>query len=380
MELRAIRQTSHIDGVNRNPGLTEHDKAFVWDNNLGKVKYVLINGLNANSKTSNGYVTKGDDSSAANYIWKLDSSKNPAWRLEEYLASILKIGNSAVFTMNSGGTKTLELGALAWQDSITGAVTSVFGRPGDVLAESGDYTAEQVTNALDKLNDTLDDISEGDIVKRFTADYKAQVDANTLARHTHTNKSELDLITDAGDGVIPTSAQIYEWDNYTAGDAQNVMDTVDSLIQDNTGITWVYDDTLNTLTPTVDLGDFTTDDLPESETKKYYTYANKPVIPISLPGYASVAVRCSNAAGGVDYPTGWTISAGSSEYDLRITHGLNRNFVEAKVWEVNGDLSERLLPPFSAAYTGLLQGSKNEVIIEGLTQDELPLRIELMFD
>lgn len=380
MELRAIRQTSHIDGVNRNPGLTEHDKAFVWDNNLGKVKYVLISGLNANSKTSNGYVTKGDDSSAANYIWKLDSSKNPSWRKEEYLASISKIGNSAVFTMNSGEDKTLALGALAWQDSITGAVTSVFGRPGDVLAESGDYTAAQVTNALDKLNDTLDDISEGDTVKRFTADYKAQVDANTLARHTHTNKSELDSITDAGGGVIPTSAQIYEWDNYTAGDAQNVVDTVDSLIQDNIGITWVYDDTLGTLTPIINLGDFTTDDLPESETKKYYSYANKPLIPISLPGYASVTIRCSNAIEGVDYPTGWTISAGSSEYDLRITHGLNRNFVEAKVWEVNGDLSERLLPPFSAAYTGLLQVSKNEVIIEGLTQDELPLRIELMFD
>ena len=350
MELRAIRQTSHIDGVNRNPGLTEHDKAFVWDNNLGKVKYVLINGLNANSKTSNGYVIKGDDSAAANYIWKLDSSKNPAWRLEEYLVSIAKVDNSAVFTMNSGGTKTLELGALAWQDSITGAVTSVFGRPGDVLAANGDYTAEQVTNALDKLNDTLDDISEGDIVKRFTADYKAQVDANTLARHTHTNKSELDLITDAGGGVIPTSAQIYEWDNYTAGDAQNVMDTVDSLIQDNTGITWVYDDTLNTLTPIINFGDFTTDDLPESETKKYYTYANKPVIPMSLPGYASVAVRCSNAAEGVDYPTGWTISAGSSEYDLRITHGLNRNFVEAKVWEINGDLSEITSTVFGSIY------------------------------
>lgn len=101
---------------------------------------------------------------------------------------------------------------------------------------------------------------------------------------------------------------------------------------------------------------------------------------ITLPAYTSVALRCSNAVSGTDYPTGWTLVAGASEYDLKITHGLNKNFVDAKVYEINGDSTERLLPAFSAAYTGILQNSKNEILIEGLTQDNLALRIELIFE
>lgn len=100
---------------------------------------------------------------------------------------------------------------------------------------------------------------------------------------------------------------------------------------------------------------------------------------ITLPAYASVAQRCSNAIEGDDYPAGWTLTVGDSEYDLRIVHNLNRNFVKPEIWEVNGDGSERGLPDYSAAYTGKLQISKNEILIEGLTQDLLPLRIDLIF-
>jgi hypothetical protein len=42
----------------------------------------------------------------------------------------------------------------------TDAVTSVFGRTGNVTATSGDYTAAQVTNAFDKSTDDTDDITE----------------------------------------------------------------------------------------------------------------------------------------------------------------------------------------------------------------------------
>lgn len=101
---------------------------------------------------------------------------------------------------------------------------------------------------------------------------------------------------------------------------------------------------------------------------------------IILPAYTSVALRCSNAVSGTDYPADWTLAAGNSEYDLKITHGLNKNFVDAKIYEINGDTTERLLPSFSAAYTGILQNSKNEILIEGLTQDNLALRIELIFE
>ena len=100
---------------------------------------------------------------------------------------------------------------------------------------------------------------------------------------------------------------------------------------------------------------------------------------ITLPAYTSVALRCSNAVEGDDYPTGWILSVGDSEYDLKIVHNLNKNCVDVKVWEVNGDSSERSLPDCSAAYTGKLQPSKNEILIEGLTQDNLALRIDLIF-
>jgi len=100
---------------------------------------------------------------------------------------------------------------------------------------------------------------------------------------------------------------------------------------------------------------------------------------ITLPAYTSVALRCSNAVEETDYPTGWVLAAGASEYDLKITHGLNKNCAEVKVWEVNGDGSERALPDYSAGYTGKLQLSKNEILIEGLTQDNLALRIDLIF-
>ena len=102
------------------------------------------------------------------------------------------------------------------------------------------------------------------------------------------------------------------------------------------------------------------------------------VIPIYLPAYAAVNQRCSNAVEGTDYPNGWVLSTGASEYDLKIVHGLSKNIVDVKVFEINADTTERMLPSFSAAYTGLLQNSTNEILVEGLTQDLLPLRLELI--
>lgn len=105
-----------------------------------------------------------------------------------------------------------------------------------------------------------------------------------------------------------------------------------------------------------------------------------PPYKIVLPSADTVAGRLVGLTEGVNYPSGWVLTAGSSEYDLKIFHNLNRNFVKPEVWEINGDGSERGLPDYSAGYTGKLQISKNEIVIEGLTQDELPLRIELIFN
>lgn len=48
-------------------------------------------------------------------------------------------------------------------------------------------------------------------------------------------------------------------------------DRVDSLIQDGTGISWIYNDAGNTLTGNVSLAAFTTDDLAEGLTNVYWT-------------------------------------------------------------------------------------------------------------
>jgi len=365
-------------------GTDEHDKSLVWDNTIlnpdgsfGQFKYVSFTASLPNSKLNAGFVAKGDDSAAGNYIWKLDAYKNPAWRKEDFLVSATRVGNSAVFTMNDSATKTLAFGALAWLDNTTSSVDSVFGRSGAVIAESGDYTAEQVTNAFNKPVDTLDAILEGVTNKHFTSVYKTKVDDAYAAMHTHLNKPILDLITDAGGGIIPSAAQISDWDTYGPNDEQNVMDTVDSFIQDNTGITWVYDDLLNTLTPTVDLGAFTTDDLPESATKKYYTTANQPVIEISLPYASTVAGRIAAATEGVDYPTGWILSAGVSAVDISIVHGLNRRVANVSVCAVTGTEEQALFN--TAAYNGWKTPDANSLLIQSLATIPKQIKIYMIF-
>ena len=387
MEFRAIRQTSHIDGVNRNPGAGEHLKALVWDYSIenldgsfGKFTYLPFVSSVANSKTTPGYVAKGDDAAGVEYIWKLDSSKNPAWRKEDYLTTISRSGNSAIFTRNDRGDLALPLGALAWEDSLTSAVTSVFTRTGDVTAQTGDYTAAQVTNAFDKVNNTLDNILEGATNKHFTATYKTKIDQAYAAMHTHSNKAILDLITDAGGGIIPSAAQIEEWDTYSASDAENVMDTVAGFIQNGIGITFTYDDGLDTLTPEVTLDPFTTDDLTEGDINKYYKITDRNLWSITLPSNTTVAGRCAGAVEGVDYPTGWTLTAGDSEYDLLVTHGMTRPNADVTVFSIDGSNNERILVPFSSAYTGIyVPAAKNSIVIEGLSTKETKLRINIIF-
>ena len=52
---------------------------------------------------------------------------------------------------------------------------------------------------------------------------------------------------------------------------ERVDDRVASLLQNGTGITWNYNDLANTLTPTISLTPFTTDNLLEGATNKYFT-------------------------------------------------------------------------------------------------------------
>lgn len=266
MELYQIRQFSRIDGVNRNPAITEHLGVPRWDNNLGYFEFIQ---LSTNTKVDEGLVKKGDDSVAGNYIWKLDANKNPDWRLEQYLVSVEKDAgsDSALFTLNDGSILTLPLGALAWSDGTIPEVpvTSVFGRTGDVVATTGDYHASQVTCAFNKCEDTLDDILEGVFSYHFTAQYKDFIEI-LIANH-------IDDIVDIGSGRIITDYERSLLHNITENDAEFIRDTVADFIQDGTGIYWDHNDPADTLTPTVHLNDFDTDDLEEGTINLYYTDA-----------------------------------------------------------------------------------------------------------
>lgn len=63
-----------------------------------------------------------------------------------------------------------------------------------------------------------------------------------------------------------------EWANIPIpiGD-EEIDDRVSALLQNNTGITWTYDDGANTLTPTINLGAFNTDSLPEGSNNLYFS-------------------------------------------------------------------------------------------------------------
>lgn len=373
MEIRQIRQFSRLVGTNRNPDVTEHLGVPRWDNNAGYFTYIK---LTTNSKTVEGMVAKGDDSAEGNYIWKLDGSKNPAWRKEQYLVSMQKnpAANDAIFTMNDGTTLSLPLGSLAWSSETleTMAVTSVFGRVGDILPLSGDYTAAQITNAFDVSSDTLGDITEGGGSYHFTTAYKDFIDVLIA--------NGIDGITDIGSGLIVTDAERIAWNAASTGLPETIMDTVAALIQNGVHIKWIYDDPGDTLTGDLDLTTLTSDDIEEGVTNLYFTEARaQRSVSITLPSAASVAARILAAVEGVDYPTGWVLTAGTSPVDLLITHNQNRILNGITVFSIDGLNQERLLVPFSNAYSGILVPDTNSVLIEALSDITTKLRINVTF-
>lgn len=96
---------------------------------------------------------------------------------------------------------------------------------------------------------------------------------------------------------------------------------------------------------------------------------------ITLPASSSVAGRIAGAVETTDYPTGWTLSADSG-VNLLVTHTLTgRKVSGVNVFEIDG-ANERLLPPFSEAYSGILVNGLT-VKIEGLAPTLLAIRVEI---
>lgn len=96
---------------------------------------------------------------------------------------------------------------------------------------------------------------------------------------------------------------------------------------------------------------------------------------INLGAYSSVAARVAAATETTDYPTGWVLAANST-VNLLITHTLTgRKVSGVNVWEIDG-ANERLLTPFSSAYSGVLVNGLT-CLIEGLAPTLLAIRIEI---
>jgi hypothetical protein len=91
-------------------------------------------------------------------------------------------------------------------------VSSVFGRTGIVVAENGDYTAAQVTNAFDKTIDTTDDIVEGG--------------TNFFVNATQLNIINNQSGTNSGDQIALTVSYDNTNSGLTATDVQNAIDEV----------------------------------------------------------------------------------------------------------------------------------------------------------
>ncbi len=103
------------------------------------------------------------------------------------------------------------------------------------------------------------------------------------------------------------------------------------------------------------------------------TGTNQTSFTILLPASSTIAGRL---AGVVTKPTGWTLAA-SSTVNLLVTHTVTgRKVSSINVWEIDGT-NERLLQPFSSAYSGCLVNALT-CLIEGLAPTALAIRIEII--
>lgn len=244
MEIRQIKEFLTIDGAYVAPSSSEDGKTLVWNNSTGVFDYAtnaVTTGSNTGDVTLNASATTGGMSIIGQDISNraatnaLTGYATPA-HITAIEANTAKVSN--VSTTLSTGTVT----------STTYGITSDGGVDDLVLVEA--------TTAFAGL---LGAIKWDEIV------------SNTALAHTHVNKAVLDLVTDEGSGLITTDAERALWNSYVAVNEETIRDTVADFIQDNTGITWVHDDPGDTLTPTIDLGAFDTDDLPEGSANLYYT-------------------------------------------------------------------------------------------------------------
>ena len=99
---------------------------------------------------------------------------------------------------------------------------------------------------------------------------------------------------------------------------------------------------------------------------------------ITLPVATSVANRVIGTIEGVDYLTEWTIeSSGDNPNDLLITHNLNRDIFDVKIYSVDG--ASKTMLWMNQAYSGIVAPDTNTLLIKNLATIALPIVIHLVF-
>ena len=105
--------------------------------------------------------------------------------------------------------------------------------------------------------------------------------------------------------------------------------------------------------------------------------SGKPIYSITLPYSTTVAGRIALAVSGVDYPTGWTLTADG--LNLVVTHNLNRWCTDVKVFSIiNGTQRQQLR--LSAAENGLTALSANQAEVYSLATIAKDIVVYLYFE
>lgn len=132
----------------------------------------------------------------------------------------------------------------------------------------------------------------------------------------------------------------------------------------------------------------TTDQVTEVTDKNYVTDAqlqaiddisstSSSVFTITLPAAGTIQERINLAVEGVDYPTGWILTADTKNID--ITHNLSKNIATATVFNFTG-ATTRQLALGAAAYTGLYDYNGNSIKIQSLYSQPDKIAINLIFN
>lgn len=95
----------------------------------------------------------------------------------------------------------------------------------------------------------------------------------------------------------------------------------------------------------------------------------------------SVATRISGLIEGTDYPTGWSLSVGSTATSLVVTHGLGRDIAEVNVFYIDsGDGNKKKKIKGDLAYVNLEDASDSDSFeIGSLSTKTFELNVHLFF-